>query len=150
VGYDVHITRAEEWTDSEKWPISREDWLAYVEQDPEMRLDCAAETTTTEGETLRYESAGLAVWTAYSGHGVNGNMAWFDYREGRVVVKNPDDQILGKMVEIARDLDANVQGDDGERYDDPGTIKTSTASPERVRSATPWWRRLLGGGGRSA
>jgi hypothetical protein len=141
VGYEVHITRAEDWSDSEKWPVPLEEWLAYVAHDPDMRLDGAAESTTPDGATLRYENEGLSVWTAYSRHGLNGNMAWFDYREGRVVVKNPDDEILGKMVEIARDLDANVQGDDLERYDDPARVRDSATAPEQK----PWWRRLFGG-----
>jgi hypothetical protein len=53
---------------------------------------------------------------AYSGHAVKGNMAWFDYQEGTVVVKNPDDEILGKMRRIAAALGAKVLGDEGELY----------------------------------
>jgi hypothetical protein len=115
MGYDVHITRAEHWVESDSAPISLDEWLGYVAGDPEMRLDNFAEAEV-EGHVLRYENEGLAVWTAYSGHGLKGNMAWFDYRDGRVVVKNPDDEILGKMRRIASALRAKVIGDEGERY----------------------------------
>lgn len=117
MGYDVHITRAESWLDSEESPIPLEEWLEYVQLDPEMRLDGYAEARLPDGHTLRYENAGLSVWVAYSKHARDGNMAWFDFREGCVVVKNPDEEILQKMKEIARALGARVQGDDGERYE---------------------------------
>jgi len=116
MGYDLHITRADDWTDSESEPITLDEWKAYVASDPEFRLENFAEATTPQGETVRYDSEGLAVWTAYSGHGVDGNMAWFDYRRGRIVVKNPDDEIQEKMKRIADHFDAYVVGDEGEEY----------------------------------
>lgn len=116
MGYDVHITRAEHWTDSENMAIDLADWLEYLRNDPEMRLDGAAAAPLSSGETLTYENEGLAVWTAYSRHEVDGGMAWFDHQGGRIVVKNPDEEILHKMRAIAEYLEAHVQGDDGEDY----------------------------------
>jgi prepilin-type processing-associated H-X9-DG protein len=115
MGYDVHITRAAHWTDSESVPITLPEWRAYLASDPEMRLDNFAEAKV-EGDILRYENEGLAVWTDYSRHGEGGNMAWFDYRPGEVVVKNPDKEILAKMRQIAGSLGARVMGDEGELY----------------------------------
>ena len=100
MGYDLHITRADRWSNSESAPISLDEWAAYVAADPEMRMDGFAETEV-DGGILRVESAGLAVWVSYSGHGKHGNMAWFDYWRGRIGVKNPDDEIIGKMKRIA-------------------------------------------------
>jgi hypothetical protein len=116
MGYDLHVTRADDWTESESSPISLNEWLAYVEEDPEMRLDNVA-VARPEGEPpLVYENEGLAVWTAYSGHDPNGNMAWFDYYNGEIVVKNPDDEIISKMKRIAERFGATVMGDEGETY----------------------------------
>ena len=39
MGYDVHITRKEEWSGDDGPDISREEWLGYVETDNSMRLD---------------------------------------------------------------------------------------------------------------
>jgi hypothetical protein len=137
MGYDLHITRAEDWSSSEETPIALEEWLAYIASDPEMRLDNSAEVEV-DGQVLRLESAGLAVWTAFRGHDAGGNMAWFHYSDGNVDVKNPDREILGKMLQIADRLGANVQGDDGERYtrveDLPGDEPDQPAPPR------PWWR----------
>ncbi len=120
MGYDIHITRADEWFDSQSESITMDEWIAYIQSDPEMRLDGYAEATTPEGDTIRIESEGLAVWTAYSGHGVAGNMAWIDVFNGRITVKNPDREIRQKMFAIATKLNARVQGDDGELYDKTG------------------------------
>jgi hypothetical protein len=103
-----------DWTESESSPITLNEWLAYVEEDPEMRLDKVAVAQLEDGEFLAYENEGLAVWTAYSGHDPNGNMAWFDYRDGEIAVKNPDDEIINKMKTIAERFGATVMGDDGE------------------------------------
>jgi len=137
VGYDVHITRKPGWSDLAGPEISLAEWIAVVESDPEMRLDGHAETKVGNG-MLRLERDGLAVWIAYSWHEPAGNMAWFDFREGNVVVKNPDSEILTKMSSLAERLVATVQGDEGERYDASGNIiPSTTASPPTRR---PWWK----------
>lgn len=140
MGYDVHITRAAEWSESENDPITIEEWQAYLLSDPEMRADGFAEAGTLSG-TLRYENPGLAVWTAWSEHGRNHNFAWFDLSSGRVTVKNPDGAILAKMSAIAEHLGARVQGDEGEYYPASDTNEQGAAQSEASRS---WWRRLLG------
>lgn len=112
MGYEVHITRADDWTDSPSVPISLEEWLAVVDGDPELRLEGFASATTVEGETLSFESPGLAIWTGWSRHGAGGGFAWIDHSDGEIAVKNPDEEILRKMHQIARALGARVQGDD--------------------------------------
>jgi len=92
MGYDIHITRGASHHDSESAPITLDEWLGLVNSDPEMRLDGVAEATV-RGGVVRYTNAGLAVWTAYSKHGLKGNMAWFDHRRGQIIVKNADKKI---------------------------------------------------------
>jgi hypothetical protein len=117
VGYDVHITRRQNWSDPSGPVISLAEWVAVVESDPEMRLDGYAETRVPDG-VLRIEREGLAVWTAQRNK--PGNIVWFYFFEGNVAVKNPDPEILKKMWSLARRLDASVQGDEGELYDASG------------------------------
>ena len=144
MGYDVHITRREEWFDEEGDEISLEEWKRYVASDEEMRLDGFAEVETPDG-MLRVESEGLSVWLRYSGHGKDGNMAWFDHSEGNVTVKNPDDEILRKMFSIAQSLNAKVQGDEGEVYAANGQsnwqeLKQQTNPPAAGRKWWQFWR----------
>ncbi|WP_445503987.1 hypothetical protein [Microvirga sp. G4-2] len=117
--YDIHVTRGKLWfmlTPEEE--ISLGEWQQYVAGDPEMRLDGFAEAPLPSGGTLKIEDPSIAVWTAYSKNGTEGNQAWIRWWGGNVSVKNPDDEILGKMLQIARSLNARVQGDDGEFYEE--------------------------------
>jgi len=120
MGYDVHITRAQDWTESRDHPITLSEWKAYLRSDGEMRLDNRAQATTSSGETITTESPGLAVWVAWKQDGVGGGHAWFSYDDGAITVKDPDRDILRKMFSIAVALKARVQGDEGETYDANG------------------------------
>ncbi|VWD56671.1 hypothetical protein [Burkholderia contaminans] len=122
MGYDVHITRKENWFDESGPRIDIDEWKTVVLSDPDMRLDGYASAVVGNGSVLRIESNGLAVWTAYAGNGIDGNMAWFDFRQGNIVVKNPDGAILRKMWLLAQRLDAKVQGDECEAYGEDGTV----------------------------
>lgn len=139
MGYNVHITRKKDWNDQDGDGITSQEWLECVETDPTMRLDGSAEATTEDGDTIRVEAAGLAVWVGYSGHGATGNFAWFDLDgRGNVTVKNPDAEILQKMHQISKRLSAKVQGDEGEEYDARGIQITNNT--EDTHDIKPWWR----------
>lgn len=94
MGYDLHITRAEDWCENAGFEITPEEWLDYVANDPELHI---------LGENGDY----FAEWGAND---------WLDWSEGNIYTKNPRSALIKKMVEIAEELDAVVQGDDGEVY----------------------------------
>lgn len=119
-GYDVHITRRKDWSDEKGPVITLAEWKTLVSSDPDMRLDGFAEITIDADQKLRMESEGLAVWIKYSRHGEKGNMAWFLWSRGNITVKNPDEEIRGKMFRLAKKLKAKVQGDEGELYGEKG------------------------------
>ncbi len=137
MGYDVHLTRKEDWFEDGP-DILLQEWKEYIEGDEEMRLDGFAEAETPDG-VLRIESEGLAVWTSWSQHEKDGNMAWMDYDRGNITVKNPDTEILKKMFVIAQSLDAKVQGDDGEAYDADGQPDQEVFQPFKF-SERKWWQ----------
>ena len=124
MGYDVHITRKENWFDDDP-EIGLGEWKSCIDTDDEIRLVGYAEAKLPGGNALRVGSEGLAVWTSYRGSTAGGNMAWFDFRSGNIVVKNPDGAILCKMWQIAQRLDARVQGDDVEIYSSDGSVVAS-------------------------
>jgi len=138
VGYEVHITRKAQWFEEDGPIISLKEWLEYVSSDSEMRADGYAEAQTPDG-VLRVDNPGIAVWTAYAGHGVDGNMAWFCHFGDRITVKNPDAQILRKMYQIASSLSARVQGDEGEVYGPAGEPEATTAPASGARRKL-WWK----------
>jgi len=98
MGYDLHITRRKDWSGTGN-DIAAEEWLAYVKKDPELLLS-------------RENGAHFALWNGKS----EVPDPWLDWSEGNIYTKNPDQALIDKMVAIARELRAEVQGDDGEIY----------------------------------
>jgi hypothetical protein len=118
MGYELHIHRADHWLNADEQPITPEEWADYVASAPDFRMDDFAEAEVDDGEVLRVEAEGIAVWTGHPGV----DTAWFTLGEGTVDVKNPDESIRRKMFEVAATLGARVQGDEGEFYDAAGRI----------------------------
>jgi hypothetical protein len=139
MGYEVHITRKENWFD-EGPDISLDEWLDVVRADSEMRLDGQAEATVGEGAVLTMEDPSMSVWVAYSKHGKNGNMAWLWHSRGNVMAKNPDEEILRKMSLIAKQLSAKVRGDESEVYGDDGQPVDEAAPNSPLTDQKPWWQ----------
>jgi len=100
MGYDLHITRGENWAENNGHYISYEEWLTLVETDPEL---------TPDSRNGPY----FAKWSGPS----KDNYPWFDWFEGNIYTKYPDRIMLEKMLQIADRLGATVQGDDGEIYE---------------------------------
>ena len=108
MGYEVHITRADDWASNEDCAIEPSEWIDVIESDKSLRL---------------FDENGphFAVWDGDP----NESEAWLDWVDGNITTKNPDEPLLRKMLEIAERLNAKVQDDDGELYD--GAKLTSQA-----------------------
>ena len=113
MGYELRITRDIELEKQTDKRISEDEWKSLVAIEQDMGLTGVAEITTPDGFTITYTNPLLAVW---AGH-LKYEKIWFDYFEGSISVNNPDEIIIEKMIELAKKLDARVQGDDGELYD---------------------------------
>jgi len=138
MGYDIHLTRRTNWFDDGGPEIALHEWRALVAIDPEMRLDGYAEARLPDGGVFRAEDPSLAVWLAYSGHGVDGNMAWIWHSGGNVMAKNPDAEIRAKMWRLAQALGARVQGDESEFYGPDGEALVEDRPGPQAHK--PWWR----------
>src|SRR3954467_11033594 len=49
MGYDLHITRKENWTDDGGPTISEAEWRRVIEEDPELQLDTETSCTMSDG-----------------------------------------------------------------------------------------------------
>ena len=137
MGYDIYITRKEFAHDVDGPEISLDEWRAYVNIDRELELREHTEYTDRDGSIKRFEYPGSAVWIRWSKHGMGVNEAWFHHQDGNVYVKNPEEEIVRKMVRVAAALDARVQGDDGEFYN--GQAEVIDDEPEPA-ARKPWWQ----------
>jgi hypothetical protein len=109
MGYDIHITRREDWWDEDGPVIATHEWEALVENDADLTMIAPppgwsgpSQWTAVMTTHPREERLGTALhWEA-----------------GEISAKNPSDTLIAKMRQLARALHARVQGDDGEYYDE--------------------------------
>ena len=99
MGVELHISRGEFWADNKTSPITLDEWLTYVESDPELVLQA------TLGE-------GFVRWLGESAY----DEPWLDWFQGNISTKWPDTALYRKMLRIAKALGASVQDDDGTAY----------------------------------
>ena len=100
MGYDCHITRADFWAMSDEAPITADEWLALAAADPDLK------PSADNGKCFME-------WTSPDA-GPDGG--WFDWHNGAVTTKMPTVAAMEKMLQIAAQFGATVQGDDGETY----------------------------------
>src|SRR5438093_32344 len=102
MGYEFHITRADDWTGSWQRPIEEADWLAIARADPRIRP--IGEETTSDGPRTIYG------WRDDTGP----SLIWSN---GEVCINGIRDQaVIAELVVLAQVFDAVVMGDDGEIY----------------------------------
>jgi hypothetical protein len=127
----LYIHRASEWHNSDRHPITADEWLAVVAGDPELQRDPDKEYLVRWSGPCRYPGG-----------------TWFNWSEGGVYTKNPDRATLAKMLELARKLGARVQGDHGEFYnrpeDMPSEEEFAASRAQLRRLAVPPGLALLG------
>jgi hypothetical protein len=98
VGYEPHITRADEWAGSHAAPISEGEWLAVAKSDDRIRL-------WAHSEFFGWRDGGPSMYWSH----------------GQVNVKGARDPAeIAELVLFARGLGAHLQGDDGEIYGESG------------------------------
>lgn len=123
MGYELHITRrvfhADDGSD-----ITKQEWDAFVEQRPELEL------SEQHGGGMFFYS-----WSIGSSY----DEPWLQWFEGSISTKNPDEPMIIEMVAIAKHFNANVQGDDGERYGDDGQPIMEKKAPSKG-----WLARIFG------
>jgi hypothetical protein len=122
MGYEIRITRRDEWFEHCEPAISLDEWLALVRDDPELRLDGFAIAPLPDGGAICADEPSMAVWIAHPEHGQRIGMAWIWHSRGNIVAKNPDEAMRCKMWKLAQRLNARVQGDELELYGADGQV----------------------------
>ena len=123
MGYYVAILRSPDIESASENPISREEWLACVRDDPKMRVLPTGPMPLPGMPNFRVRIEGDEVWWGGLPDVNPEGIVWFTYvRDGYIEVKNPDEDILHKMHEIACKLNPRVRGEEGEEYGEFGKM----------------------------
>jgi hypothetical protein len=98
MGYDLHITRAPLWEENDETQIPFTEWLALVQEDPELKPEPGYGPYAVRWQTTSQEGG------------------WFDWSDGNVFTTDPNRATVRKMLSLATLLAGTVQGDEGEVY----------------------------------
>ena len=132
MGYELNIQREENGL------ITKEEWIVYMDSDPEFERieEFSAGFGTDDIITVPTPNGGL--WKTNKGE------VPFTFYEklGWISVKNPEHWMIEKMISIANRLNAEVLGEEGEKYDEE-YLKAPFGNPfENDYSSTEkkWWQ----------
>jgi hypothetical protein len=132
VGYELHITRASGWAESQEHAISREEWERFARQDARLR---------EEGLVSWSDIGDQPVFVLAAHDGIEACLSW---REDCVDVWGMSDEAMRTDLPLIADaLGARLAGDEGERYLPGG----GPEDPEVHRGPVPGrslsWRGIL-------
>ncbi|NIF33884.1 hypothetical protein F3J29_17290 [Enterobacter sp. Cy-643] len=96
MGWEMHITRTEHAWDGESNSILAEEWVQYVNNDPE----------------LSFSPINGPYHVIWRGDEIN----WLDWHTGNISAKSPAQGLYCKMLDIAAALNAKVLDDEGNLY----------------------------------
>ncbi len=134
MGYNIHITRADVWTESKRYPISEEEWLAVVYADTSLRLSSEGTYHMREDDG-RLTPVHAVEWIAST----EKRKPCFWLKDGQIEAKSPNRATIQKMVDLAVALNAKVLGDENELY--AGRIDSSDRKRETSdASRNLWWK----------
>ena len=132
MGYELNIKREE----SQK--ISKKEWSQYIKTDSQFESIEEFSAELNEGETLTISTPNAGLWKSDKGE-----VPFTFYEEyGEITVKNPDNWIIEKMISVANELNAVVEGEEGERYDE-NYLKDPFSKPSDNNSSSgekKWWQ----------
>ena len=138
MGYDLHITRRQDWADPDGPEITLEEWLDYLTIDPSLERDIEFESSLDPAVATGAKESTMVLWNEWPSRGSGEEVRlWLSH--GNVMATDADVDLRRKMFVMADVLGARLQGDNGEIYN-------SIGEPEgrRARRSSggkrPWWR----------
>lgn len=107
MAYDVHIVRTDDWLDAANDPITKPQVDELIASDPELAWSAEDWVDMRDGRGKNVTRYFMILW--------KGKPCFWWYRD-QIQCSGPSEEQVGKMVEMAARLKANVFGDDGESY----------------------------------
>lgn len=105
----THITRRKDLLDhSSGNDISLQEWMSFVYNDPEMRLDNTTTVVLPGGETYKYDNPGAAVFLCRETGELQVKEIALEFIGGSIVIKDPNRKVMDKIRHIAFKLNARI------------------------------------------
>ena len=133
MGYELNILR-----EDENNKINKKEWITYMESDAEFNRIEEFSADLGDSELLTVATPNGGLWKSDKGE----VPFTFSEKYGEITVKSPEHWIIEKMISIAKNLNATVIGEEGEKYDeeylnDPFGNPFENESPDNEKK---WWQ----------
>lgn len=140
MGYDLHITRKDDWSDTDGREITLEEWILYTSGDTSLKIDRDHSAEQDPAVASGAKEPGHAIWVKWPARKEGQREAWVWHAQGNLIAADPDASFRRKLFLIADSLDAKLQGDGGEIYNsngepEKGRIKLTADGRKRA-----WWK----------
>lgn len=137
MGYEVHVVRRNDFENyDEESNITMEEWKHLVESSPELTWE------QFDGDTKALDYK-YCYWLAHPEQD-DTNRPWFDYSHGRISTKWTDTACMKLLLKIAEQLNARLEGDDGEVYTMKEIEALQANNPPKEENLTvqkkPFWK----------
>ena len=131
MGYELNIQREDEIR-----KITLQEWKKYIYSDPEFESIENYSATLGNGNILTVPTPNAGLWKSER----TDVPFTFSVEFGWISVKNPENWIIEKMIEVAKNLDATVKGEEREIYDE-NYLKDISLNPSENDSfnTKKWW-----------
>lgn len=140
MGYDLYITRKDDWSDSEGPDITMDDWTEYLFIDASLEIDQKRAEAVDPRVASHSKEATHTRWLEWPGRIPDEDEAWMWLEQGNIVASDPDADFRRKLFLIADGLGARLMGTDGETYNSVGEPESGRARLRDDGVKRPWWR----------
>ena len=127
MGYELYITRADNFWETNEQPILEDEWENVANADPDLEKsqDDWYQRSNEDGSSEQFHP-----WIIKS-HPERQPL-W--YMDGAINTKNPDEAARKKLFDLSQKLNAKVLGEEGETYNAEGNQHVITSVKK------PWWK----------
>lgn len=140
MGYDLYITRKEDWSDVDGQDITLDDWMAYVSGDRSLRIDVERSAASDPRVASGAKEPSHVVWVDWPDREVGHQEAWIWLERGNLVATDADLKFRQKLFLIAVALDARLMGEGGEVYNSIGEPEGKRSLLGPIVRKRRWWK----------
>ncbi|MBT8415866.1 MAG: hypothetical protein KJO42_00340 [Silicimonas sp.] len=140
MGYDLYITRKDDWSDTSGPDISMDDWTEYLFIDKSLEIDARRAAEIDPRVASHAKEPTHTRWLDWPARVPDENEAWMWIEQGNIVATDPDIDFRRKLFLIADGLEARLMGTDGEVYDSIGEPESGRSRLTEKGAKRAWWK----------
>lgn len=140
MGYDLYVTRKEDWSDAEGQDITLDDWTGYLALDQSLQIDPVRSAEVDPRVASGAKEASHACWTEWPDREPGLREAWIWLERGNLVSTDADIRFRQKLFLIADGLGARLMGEGGEVYNSSGEAEGKLSLLGGLGRKKAWWK----------